>query len=109
MNGKANTTKKGAVRVIIFKDLKDNIWYGVALEFNIVISAKNYHEAHVELVEAMEGYVDALSSIRGLKDYSALNQNAIKEYDDLWNRLEQGEKIPSPYLVKFHGLNKLHA
>jgi len=104
-----NTVKKGSVRIIVFKDKKDGKWYGVALEFNIVVSGNNHVEALHELYEAMDGYIETVASFKGVKDYTCLNQKALKEYEDLWSLLVKRKHIPSPYHVEFHGLKEIHA
>jgi hypothetical protein len=104
-----NTPRQGSVRMIVFQDMQDRQWYGVALEFNIVVSAKNHIDVLNELYETMNSYIEATASIRGVKEYSNLNQTPIEEYENLWMLLEKGKNIPSPYHVEFHGLKEIHA
>ena len=104
-----NTPEKGSVRMIVFQDKKDSNYYGVALEFNIVVSAENYVAVLYKLYEAMDSYIETVASFKGVRDYSCLNQKGIKEYENLWSLLVKGESIPSPYQVEFHGLKKIHA
>ena len=106
---KRNTPKKGAVRVIIFKDTKENQWYGVGLEFNIVVSADTAQEVQYELSEAMSGYIEAHREIKGLRDFSALNQKADDKYEKLWTTLQDNKRIPSPYQVNFYGVKRINA
>ena len=93
--GYKNTTQKGSVRYIIFKE--KNQWFGVALEFNIVEAGDDPQEVAFLLFEAIEGYVESARKIKGQKDYSYLNQKAEKEYESLWNKLQGRKPIPSPY------------
>ncbi len=109
MSKQKNTTKKGKVRMIIFKDNKENQWYGVALEFNLVVSGDTPVEVQYELHEAMLGYVEAVREIKGLRDYSCLNQVADELYEKMWLALEQDKKIPSPYQIAFHGFQNIYA
>ena len=99
-----NTTKKGSVRCIIFKD--GDTWYGVALEFNIVESADDADVVRFNLDEAIQGYVESMKKLKGTR-VSPLNQEPAKEYDDLWTKLVEGESIPSPYKVKSFGFTRV--
>lgn len=100
-----NTPKTGKVRYISFKE-KD-IWYAVALEFNIVVTGDDEGIALFNLFDAMAGYVEAVSKIKGSKDYYPLNQEADPEYEIMWNKkdekVKKGVKSPfvSNYGVKF--------
>ncbi len=106
---KKNTPTSGSVRVIIYKDTKENQWYGVALEFNLVVSGDTAEEVQFELSEAIRGYVEALRNIKGLKDFSPLNQKVDTKYEKLWELLEENKKIPSPYEVNLHGIQRIYA
>lgn len=99
-----NTPKKGSVRCIIFKDLKENSWYGVALEFNIVESGDDPDVVRFNLDEAVLGYIESQRKIKGSR-VAPLNQKPIREYEDLWDRLVASKPIPSPYDVKYYGTN----
>lgn len=104
-----NTLQSGSVRTIIFQDTQDGLWYGVGLEFNIVVSASTQKEVFFELHDAMDSYIQAMRMVKGLKDFSALNQNPITEYEILWNLLQEKKTIPSPYQVEFFGHKQIHA
>ncbi len=106
---KKNTTKKGRVRVIVFRDKKEDQWYAVALEFNIVVSGDTPEEVHYELHEAMTGYLDAVRKIKGLRDYSCLNQESEALYEKIWSALEENRRVPSPYQIAFHGFQNIYA
>lgn len=84
-----NTTEKGQVRCIIFRE--GSTWYGVALEFNIVVDALSKSEAFVNLDNAIKSYVDTVR-IHRIRNY-VLNQDASSEYNQLWRDLNAG-KIP---------------
>lgn len=80
-----NTPNKGRVRVLQFKEKDD--WYTVCLEFNIVEYAKTKEKSFKELLEAMEGYVEAVKMSETQKEdggFSPLNQKPIKEYENMW-------------------------
>ena len=88
-----NTLQKGSVRYIIFRE--EGIWYGVALEFNIVESGDDPREVLVRLLEATKGYLVSAKKIKARPQI--LNQEAESEYESLWNKLEAkpgGRGIP---------------
>lgn len=80
-----NTLQKGSVRYIVFKEA--DVWYAVALEFNIVESGDDPREVLMLLFEAVGGYV---CSARKFKARPAiLNQKANNEYEQLWQALQK--------------------
>ena len=94
-----NTLKRGSVRFIIFKE--NNTWYGVALEFNIVEEGDNPVEVMASLFEAIQGYVEAARKFK-LRPMP-LNQKPDKEYEELWDRLEDTKTITKPQEVYSFG------
>jgi hypothetical protein len=78
-----NTLNRGSVRYIIFRE--NNIWYGVALEFNIVEEGDNPVEVMASLFEAIRGYVETARKVK-LRPHP-LNQKSDLEYEELWNKL----------------------
>lgn len=100
-----NTLKKGSVRNIIFKD--ETSWYGVALEFNIVVEGDTPEIAFSNLQEAVVGYLESLKNTKvgGIRVEDTINQKADSEYEDLWNKLEADKPVPSPYQI--HSFGKL--
>jgi len=92
-----NTTKKGSVRYVIFK--QGPKWFGVALEFNIVETGDDPQEVTFLLFEAIQGYVESLKKVKGLLDFSALNQKPDKEYENIWELARSGKPVPSPIKV----------
>lgn len=95
-----NTTQKGKVRCIVFKD--GDTWYAVALEFNIIESSDDPIVAYNLLQSAMQGYVESQKKIRGSR-VAPLNQKADREYEDLWNNLNSKKPVKYPYQVKSFG------
>ena len=100
-----NTPKKGSVRYIVFKE--GDIWYAVALEFNIVESGNDQHEVLKSLFSAIKGYVDSLKTVGGLRDFGSLNQKPSKEYEDLWKNINAPKPIKSPYQISNFGVANL--
>ena len=82
-----NTTEKGQVRFIIFRE--GSTWYGVALEFNIVVDAASKNEALNNLDSAIKNYVDTVR-IHRIRE-SVLNQDTSSEYSQLWKDLNAGK------------------
>jgi predicted RNase H-like HicB family nuclease len=94
-----NTYQKGSVRTIIFKD--NNVWVGVALEFNIVETGDDPREVFLMLDEAIRGYV--MSAKKSKIWQSVLNQVPEKEYEDLWKKLNSSKPVKSPYQIHSFG------
>lgn len=101
-----NTVKKGSVRCIIFEE--ENIWYGVALEFNIVESGDDPDVVMYNLNEAVQGYVESQKKIKGSR-VSPLNQKVDTEYESLWHNLENDEPVPSTITVRQFGYTSIAA
>jgi len=100
-----NTLNKGAVRYIIFKD--EGVWYGVALEFNIVEEGDNPVEVMASLFQAIEGYVE---TAKKLKIHPApLNQKPEAEYEEMWKKLQENKQTKALKLdqIYSYGFNSL--
>jgi predicted RNase H-like HicB family nuclease len=90
-----NTLQKGSVRNVIFRE--GRVWYGVALEFNIVETGDDAQEVMILLEEAVRGY---LASARKNKlNPAILNQKSDPEYERLWLGKNNPKSIPSPIQV----------
>jgi len=87
-----NTLQKGSVRYIIFKE--DDTWYGVALEFNVIVDGDNPVEVMASLFEAIEGYVETVRKMK-MRPHP-LNQIPGKEYQDMWRKLEESREEEKP-------------
>ncbi len=96
-----NTPKKGAFRHIVFRDGKT--WYAVALEFNIIESSDDPQLAFLSLLQAVRGYVDSCSKIKGSR-LSPLNQKTDPEYEKLWSILNSPKPIKSPFEINMFGM-----
>ena len=88
--------------MLIFFDKEDSLWYGVALELNIVVSAESSTSTQKELQTSVKGYVEGLASMKGVKKQAletALNQEPDGEYLDMWKRAisDKEESIPDNY------------
>lgn len=94
-----NTLHKGSIRYIIFKE--NNVWYGVALEFNIVEEGDNPLEVMASLFQAIQGYVETARKLKMRP--IPLNQKADKEYEELWNKLKDRKEreITKPQVFTF--------
>jgi len=99
-----NTVKKGRVRCITFKE--GDVWYGVALEFNIVVEGEDADIVNFNLQEAIRGYIESQRKIKGSR-VSPLNQIPDSEYDKLWTKLMNNKPIPSPIKVNHFGYTNI--
>lgn len=100
-----NTPSKGKFRHIVFKD--DDVWYAVALEFNIVESSDDPRLAYFNLLQAVDGYIAAMQKIKGARNFSSLNQTPEPEYQKLWEKLVSGKAVKSPYQISSYGVSSV--
>ena len=100
-----NTPKEGKFRHIVFRD--GLLWYAVALEFNIVESSDDPKLALFNLFQAVDGYISSLKKIKGLRNFSALNQKTDIEYEQLWKKPTSKKSVDSPYQVYMHGVTSV--
>lgn len=84
-----NTIERGKVRFIVFRE--EDTWFGVALEFNIVVEGSDQKSVLIEIIKAINGYVKS-AKIASLRP-SVLNQKPEKEYQRLWQVLESGKEM----------------
>ncbi len=87
-----NTLKKGSVRFLIFRDGES--YFGVALEFNVIVEASNPQEAFIFLNEAALGYLEAAKKAK-LRP-NVLNQKSDAEYEKMW-QANQDMKLKEKY------------
>lgn len=90
---------------MVFKD--GDTWYGVALEFNIVVESDDYDVVMFNLNEAIRGYVDSLKKAGVTTKFDALNQKPDEEYESMWKNLHADKPVPSPYQVKYYGFSTI--
>ena len=96
-----NTPEKGKFRHIVFRD--GDTWYAVALEFNIVESSDDPKLAFMNLLQAVNGYVQSSKKLKGAR-YYPLNQKSDPEYEKLWNETQGQKQVKSPYKIYSSGL-----
>ena len=94
-----NTFKKRSVRCIIFKE--SETWYGVALEFNIVEEGQDPLAVMASLDQAIKGYIETARKYK-MRSF-VLNQKPDKEYQELWEALQEHKKISSKKEVYHFG------
>ena len=99
-----NTPQKGRVRYIVFKE--GETWYASGLEFNIVESADDPRIALINLFDAMQGYVESCSKVRGSR-VSPLNQKTDPEYEKLWSIVTSRKKVKSPFQISTFGITQV--
>ncbi len=99
-----NTFKKGVSRVLIFFDTAEKVWYGVALDFNLIVDGNEPETVRKDLRNLMLDYID---SAKKLGDEKLLNRKIDSEYEKIWKELEKGnleKKLLSPY--RFYSASK---
>ena len=97
-----NTLERGSVRYIFFRDRKENVWYGVALEFNIVESGDDPQQTLFGLFEAIRGYVESARKIKARP--LILNQKTDSEYEKMWSAVEEAKNPKGiPYNIFITG------
>ena len=87
-----NTLKNGSVRFLIFRDGES--YFGVALEFNVIVEASSPQEAFIFLNEAASGYLEAARKLK--LQPLVLNQKTDPEYEKMW-REYQDRKLKEKY------------
>lgn len=89
---------------MIFRE--DDAWFGVALEFNIVVEGDDPRVVEAELQEAVIGYLEAAKKLqKGFRPQQVdaiLNQEVDEEYETMWSRATQSAEslkgaVPSPF------------
>ena len=97
-----NTFERGQIRILIYRDKVDGIWYGSALEFNLTIDGDDKTSVMLELDRAIKEY---LQSAREIGAVELLNQEPDPELERLWQvRIDNSdEAIESPYTPCFAG------
>jgi len=101
-----NTTKTGKFRHIVFRD--GDMWYAVALEFNIIESADDPRLAYFSLLQAVDGYLNSLRKVKGAR-FGSLNQAADPEYEKLWKNLHSPKPVKSLYEINMYGVSAVNA
>lgn len=101
-----NTFEHGQVRVLIYRDEAEGIWYGSALEFNLTVDGDDKNSVFLELDRAIKEYVQSAQEIGSVQ---LLNQEPDPELNALWkSRIEnRTEKLESPYIPYFAGSESL--
>lgn len=78
--GFKNTPYSGQVRTLIYEE--GGVWYGVALEFNIVETGDSPQEVMIMLDEAIAGYVETAHKKK--LSIGVLNQSVDSFFEELW-------------------------
>lgn len=94
-----NTLQKGAVRYLVFKE--NDVFFGITLEFNLIVEAATQIEALVLLNEATQGYLESARKLK-LRPH-VLNQKPDPEYEKMWQEY-QDRKLKEKYEKAFNHL-----
>jgi hypothetical protein len=101
-----NSFERGQVRILVYRDNADGVWYGTALEFNLTVDGDDKNTVLLELDRAVREYVQ---SARELNAVELLNQEPDPELVALWeakiNNTE--DTIESPYTSFIAGRESL--
>lgn len=81
-----NTFENGQVKILVYRDNADGIWYGSALEFNLTIDSDDKNTVMLELDRAMNEYIQSAWEIGSV---DPLNQLPDPELLSLWNAHNQ--------------------
>lgn len=101
-----NTFTQGQIKVLIYRDKVEGVWYGSALEFNLTIDGEDKNTVVLELDRAVKEY---LKSATELGSVDLLNQVPDPELVDLWEARiqDKAEDVSSPYIPYFAGRESL--
>lgn len=90
-----NTTKKGKVTFLIFKEKRARLYTGVCLEFGLVYQHKDENTVRCELQTAALGYLKTVAKEK-MND-KLLNDQAEKKYFKLYDNFlkEETKRIGS--------------
>jgi hypothetical protein len=93
-----NTFSQGSIRVLIYKEKDQDIWYASALEFNLTVDGNDKSMVFLEIQQAIHDYV---ASAKEIGDVSLLNQDPDPELLVLWDMgiSAQISPIASPYVT----------
>ncbi len=77
---------------MIFKD--NDTWFGVALEFNLVVEGEDPHLVELELQDAVIGYLESVKKLEhgfhAQHTEGILNQEPDPDYEAMWRKGYQG-------------------
>jgi len=98
-----NALKKDTARFIIFRE--DDEWYGIALEFGVVVTENTPEAVYASLATASKGYLDSVKegNLRPFRAKPLLNKDANSEYEQLWGNFQEKKDIPSPIKISLVG------
>ena len=93
-----NTFVKGQIRILIYRDKSEGVWYGTALEFNLTIDGDDKATVQLELNRAIHEYIQSAKEVDSV---NLLNQESDPELLALWKGSIENiaiTKIESPYI-----------
>ena len=87
-----NTYYQTTVRGVVFHE--KGTWYGVALEFNIVVDGDSPEVVMDSLSQAIRNYFEAAK--KNKLDVRVLNQKTEPEYEAMWTAVETRRQDKKP-------------
>ena len=95
-----NTFEKGQIKILVYHDKTEGVWYATALELNLTIDGDDKNSVILELDRAV---IDYVNSAYELGTVSLLNQEPDSELLALWQAKISGEvgshAVSSPYTI----------
>ncbi len=87
-----NTFENGQVKILVYRDNVEGIWYGSILEFNLTIDGDDKNTVMLELDRAMKEYIQSAWEIGSV---DPLNQLPDPELPWVrWRAIKQKRQAP---------------
>jgi hypothetical protein len=103
-----NRFDSGQLKVLVYKDRTDDVWYGTALEFNLTVDGDDKNTVLLELDRAVRDYIKSAAEIGSIE---LLNQTPDPELLALWQAHTENRvaDIVSPYTTYLAATESIHA
>lgn len=91
-----NTFGRGQVKILVYRDNAEGVWYASALEFNLTVDGDDKTTVLLELNRAISEYIKSAQEIGSVE---LLNQEPDAELLSLWQAHTENRQseITSPY------------
>lgn len=101
-----NTFENGQLRVLVYKEKDNDVWYATALELNLTVDSVDKASVTLELYQAIGDYIQ---SAKEVGDETLLNQVPDPEIVALWKQRISNEVplVGSPYIPFSASVEKL--
>lgn len=101
-----NTFNHGQLKILVYKEKKNEVWYATALELNLTVDS---HDRFLAMIELQQAIADYVQSAQEIGDTSLLNQEPDPELLALWQAgiSSSPSVIESPYIPFSASVEKL--